>query len=91
MKREREIERKKRRWESELEAIDWGSQQLRKIETTSTFFPDLVEKVENLSTEGISRTSSNRRDKKNKYSGSLELFVRTRRERRRNEEEPLYD
>ena len=40
---------------------------------------------------GTNRAYSNRRDKKNKYSGSLELFVRTRRERRRNEEEPLYD
>jgi len=45
LKREREIKRKKRRWESESEAIDWGSQQLRRIETTSTFFPDLAEEV----------------------------------------------
>jgi len=45
LKREREIKRKKRRWESESEAIDWGSQQLRRIETTSTFFPDLAEEI----------------------------------------------
>jgi len=43
------------------------------------------------STKRTSRTSSNGRSEKDKYSGSLEPTVRKKRKRRRNKEKPLYD
>ena len=54
-----------------------------------TFFPGLAEGTRNLSAENTSRTSANRRNRKNKYSGGLESPARERREKRGNKERPL--
>jgi len=42
-------------------------------------------------TMNAGRTNPNGRDRENKYSNGEKSLVRTRRERRRNEEESLYN